>query len=174
VDAALWTLAGVGAAGSLGLAKDWLIENRRRTLQWKKERDGEVRAARVASMLIADELDTHAMNYRQLAELGRTPVRPMPPNFLSSSEWDAQKHDLARMTFIPTETWTGLTHAYHNAVQVRARVETDGPNVTFPPARIITLNDHAEAAQELSAILSDAANTITKQMQNQARKVRRA
>ena len=41
------------------------------------------------------------------------------------------------------------------------RIEADGPNVPFPPHRIVNLKDHAEASEELAEILSDAAKTIS-------------
>jgi hypothetical protein len=113
-------------------------------------------------LLIADELDTHAMNYRLLAELGRTPKRQVTEtrNFLSTEAWDAHKLDIAQMTNVPEETWVGLTHALHNAVQLMARVQLDGPEVPFPAHRIPTLKNHEEAATELSEILMDAAKRI--------------
>lgn len=171
MNAAWWTLAGVGAASAFSLGKDWLLEDRRTALQRRKEREDELRAARIASMLIADELDTHAMNYRLLARLGRTPKRQVTQtsNFLSSKEWDAHKLDIARLTIIPPETWNGLTHAYHNAQQLRSRVELDGPDVQFPPSRIPTLNEHGDSAEELASILTDAAESIGQIMRPQPR-----
>jgi len=144
VNAAWWALAGVGAAGGLGLAKDWLIENRRTSLAWKRTREDELRSARVACLLIADELNTHAMNYKLLADLRRTAKRPVAqtPNFLSSREWEAHKLDLARLTAVPNETWQGLFNAYHNAQQLRSRIEIDGPEAPFPSHRIDDLRTH--------------------------------
>jgi hypothetical protein len=171
MNAAWWTLAGVGAAAAFSLGKDWLLEDRRTALQRRKEREDELRAARVAALLIADELDTHAMNYRLLARLGRTPKRQVTQtaNFLGSTEWEAHKLDIACLTIIPPETWKGLTHAYHNAKQLRSRVELDGPDVGFPPSRIPTLNEHGDSAEELASILTDAAQSIGEIMRPRAR-----
>jgi hypothetical protein len=154
VNAAWWAIVGVAVAGALSLAKDWLIERRRTTFAWKKDREDDLRAARIASMLIGDELETHAMNYELLARLGRTPDRPVTdtPNFLSSTEWEAHKLALARLTIIPAETWTGLTIAYHNAQQIHGTIKADGPNVAFPTKRISQLRDNELAATELSEI----------------------
>jgi hypothetical protein len=77
VNAAWWAIVGVAVAGALSLAKDWLIERRRTTFAWKKDREDDLRAARIASMLNGDELETHAMNYELLDRLGRTPDRPV-------------------------------------------------------------------------------------------------
>jgi uncharacterized protein YukE len=157
-----WTLLGFGVAAVFSFASSWFLQSRRTWLEWRKERDDELRAARVAALMISDELDTHAMNYKQLHDLGRTPVRPLAPNVLSSKEWEEHKVALARVTSVPIETWDGLTHAYHNAQQLRWRIEVDGPNVPFPPHRIRNLEDHAEASEELAEILSDAAKTISR------------
>jgi hypothetical protein len=166
VNAALWTLAGFGVAGAVNFANSWLLEDRRTSLQWRKEREDELRDALVAAKLIADEQGTHAMNYRWLHYLGRTPMRPVAqyPNVLSSRESEAYKRALARLTIIPTETWSGLMSEYHNAQQLRARLEVDGVNAPFPSERMPILKDHAEAADELAAILTDAVEQITRRL----------
>jgi hypothetical protein len=155
-------LIGAGGVAGFNLAKDWLLIDRRTSLEDRKEREDELRAGRVACLLIADELDTHAMNYRLLADLGRTPQRQVTQtrNFLSSEAWDEHKLDIARLTNVPQETWEGLTHAFHNAIQLRSRVELDGPEVPFPAHRIPTLKDHEAAATELAEILTAAAKRI--------------
>ena len=116
----------------------------------------------LACLLIADELDTHAMNYKLLAHLRRTPKRPVAqtPNFLSSSEWEAHKLDLARLTAVPNETWQGLFNAYHNAQQLKSRIEIDGPEAPFPSHRIDDLRTHEAAATELASVLADAAERL--------------
>lgn len=172
VDAAVWTLVGFGIAGALSFANNWLLEDRRTALQWRKEREDELRDALVATKLIADELDTHAMNYEMLLTLERSPMRPIAqyPNFLSSKEWDVHKTALARLPFIPVETWAGLSNNFHNALGLRSRLEVDGINVPFPPDRLPLLKDHAEAATELAGILRDASEKITQRLQPRPRK----
>jgi hypothetical protein len=82
------------------------------------------------------------------------------PNFLASTAWDAHQESLARLTIIPMETWRGLQNAYHNAKQLRSRIAVDGPKVPFPKHRLPTLGEHKASAEELSAILYDAAEKI--------------
>jgi hypothetical protein len=113
-------------------------------------------------VLTADELDTHALNYQLLRRIERTPERRVTEasTFLASTEWEEHKLALARITTIPQETWVGLTHAFHNARELRARIELDGPGVPFPQHRLRDLEAHAEASEDLSEILADAASKI--------------
>ena len=139
-----------------------MLLNRQTKLTWRKERQDEMREARVAALLIGDELDSHARQYALLHRIGRTPERPIEeaPNFLGSTASDGHQESLARLTVIPMETWRGLQDEYHNAKLLRVRIMVDGPNATFPPERLPTLKKHEEAANELSEILFDAAEKI--------------
>jgi hypothetical protein len=85
-------LLGAAATGVFSIAKDMLVEGRReravREQLWRREmQDG-----RVACLLIADELDTLAMNFRLVAEKKRAPMRTLGESpFLSTREWHSNQ-----------------------------------------------------------------------------------
>jgi hypothetical protein len=162
MNAALWALVGVAATAAFGIARDWVNENRRTTVRGKEEREAEERAARIACMVIAEELDTHAMNYRKLAEDGGTPSWPIAqtPNFFPTGEWEAHNLELARLSSLPVETWVRLARAYHNAREIRSRVELLPPKSKFRAEGISDLRENADRADGLRDILKQRAEDI--------------
>jgi hypothetical protein len=164
VDPAVYTLIGVGLGGGLAMAQDFLLEGRREKAERQRVRRDELRDARVACLLIADELDTMALNFRLLARLGRGPERAISESpFLSTSEWHAHKGELGRV-IDQVDTWKALASVYHDADSMRTRLIHDGPNSPIPKERIPACHEDADDAAELAGIVYDAITVIDKRL----------
>ena len=82
-------------------------------MERERTRHRDLEDARVACLLIGDEVDTLASDHRLLAQLGRSLERPIPESpFLATAEWHAHKSELARV-IDHVDTWKGLTSLYH-------------------------------------------------------------
>jgi hypothetical protein len=166
VSGGWWALIGFGLAGVLSLAKDWMMLNRQTKLEWRKERQDELRAARVAALLVGEELEFHVREYRSLRAKGRTPPRPVEeiPDFLGSAAWDAHQESIARIMDIPNDTVRALYTVYHDTKELRSRIAIDGPDTEFPAHRISDLELSETQAQELAEDLFDAAARIAEEL----------
>jgi hypothetical protein len=160
MNPALYVLIGAAATGIFSIAKDMLVEGRReraaREQLWRRElQDG-----RVACLLIADELDTLAMNFRLVAEKKRAPMRPIGESpFLSTREWHTGKAALARV-IDQMDTWKSLTVVYHDADSMRTRFIVDGPAAPIADDQAQKAATRAKETAALAEVLEIAAATI--------------
>lgn len=153
MNAALYGLLGVALGGGLALLKDSLIESHRDKNQRAAERRRELKAERVAALLLADELDSLAGDFKLLADLGRSLHRPITDApFLPPRIWHQYGPQIAQ-GIDQLDTWKALASLYHNAESLRTRLIVDGPNAPIPPERLPTLRQHAADSRELSEIV---------------------
>lgn len=155
MDPVFYLVIGAGATGAFSLAKDWLLEGRREEIEGAKDRREHLEEGRIAALLIADELDTLAGNFRLLGDLGRAPSRPIGESpFLSTRAWQSNRAQLGRV-IDQLDTWKALASLYHNADSMRARLIHDGPGALIPAARVATCHQHAVDSSELAEIVYD-------------------
>ena len=153
MEEAIFTLIGVGLGGSISILKDLLAEDRRARSDREHSRLQQLADARVAALVVADELDTIGMNFKQLARLGRNIARPIGDSpFLATDAWRSHKTNLARVVH-KLDVWKSLVNLYHNADSLRQRLIIDGPNAPIPADRVQTLHDDALRATELAETL---------------------
>jgi hypothetical protein len=166
VNPGVYVLLGVAATGVFSIAKDMLVEGRRehaaREEVWRRE----MQDARVACLLIADELDTLALNFRLVAEKKRSPMRPIGESpFLSTREWHAGKSALARVIDQMT-TWSALTVIYHDADSMRMRFLTDGPMAPVADDQAVKAATRAVDTAAASETLNEAAVNIGERLKS--------
>jgi hypothetical protein len=165
MNPALYVLIGAAATGVFSIAKDMLVEDRReragREQIWRREmQDG-----RVACLLIADELDTLAMNLRLVAEKKRSPMRPIGESpFLSTREWHSGKAALAHV-IDDMDTWKALTVIYHDADSMRTRFLVDGPSAPIADDQAERAATRAQDTAAAAEALNIAAVTIARRLE---------
>jgi hypothetical protein len=164
VNAALYLLIGAGATGVFAIAKDLLVEGRRdrfdRERLWRRE----LQDARVACLLIADELDTLSGNFQLVGRKQRSPVRPIGESpFLSTREWHSGKAALAR-AIDQLATWQALAVVYHDADSMRNRFLADGPSAPVNVDQATKAELRAKDASDLAAGLYEASETIVSRL----------
>jgi hypothetical protein len=164
MSVAAYTLLAVVITSAIAIAKDLLVESRRDEAENWRIKHRELRDARVACVVIGDEIDTLASNFDLLAKLGRTLNRPIEDSpFPSTREWHAQKASLAYV-IDQLDTWKALEGLCHNAESLRTRIVVDGPGTPLPTHRLDELRQAGVDARELSEIVYDAIPKIDQQL----------
>jgi hypothetical protein len=164
MNPALYLLIGAAATGGFSILKDFLVEGRRDRFDRERLSRRELQDARVACLLIADELDTLSGNFRLVATKQRSPMRPIGESpFLSTKEWHAGKTALAR-AIDQLDTWKSLAVVYHDADSMRNRFLIDGPNAPIAPDQVGKAEGRAKDASDLADGLYFASETIARRL----------
>jgi hypothetical protein len=155
VTEAIFGLVGVLIGALVTAGVNLHVEHRREraaAIEAKRRRYAEIA---VTCRLVANEIDTIGENFRLLAELKRTLIRPIheAPGYLPSTEWATSRTKLAGIV-ADYRAWSEITSVYHNAGGLRARMVADEPGSPLPPERLHVLTRDADAAQILAVVLN--------------------
>lgn len=160
MNPALYLLIGAAATAGFSIVKDLLVEGRRDRFDRDRLSRNEFQNARVACLLIADELDTLSANFTLVATKQRSPMRPIGESpFLSTKEWHSGKAALARV-IDQLDTWKSLAVVYHDADSMRNRFLVDGPSAPVAPDQASKAGGRAKDASDLAALLYLASEAI--------------